>query len=216
MQTLNRLLSATAAMAALAMTTVSAQGNAQVDPNRRPAEWNRVDNTPAGQMKAYQLVQQAAGFVAKAGMEIKRALPVYGGHAHRAEYMCQFAQEDLRLTLEYRRPSPTGSRPVPPITADIRDRLEKIPEVRDKSKRDYPRNSVTVSDSQLNDGGVYLLEARECLVYLRQSYGGHLADAKELIELAITEIQRCIGRIRWAGRVTPDRNFDFGGWDRGG
>jgi hypothetical protein len=110
--------------------------------------------------------------------------------------MIQYAIEDLGSTLNFQRPQPDGSTPRRQPTVDMRERLKNIPEVRDKSKRDYAWDLVRTSDTQLNAAGQHLLHARDCVKYIRDDFGGHLNDAKRLIEMAIDEIRRSIGTIR--------------------
>ena len=49
---------------------------------RLPSDWNWVDNSPAGRLKAKQLIEQADASLGMAVTEIRKALPVYGGHAN--------------------------------------------------------------------------------------------------------------------------------------
>jgi len=167
-----------------------------VRPQRRPSDWNWVDNTPAGQLKAKQLIDESIASIGKAITEIHKVLPVYSGHANQAKYLSQYALEDLNSTLQYQRHQPDGTAQRRQPTADMRERLKNIPKVKDKSRRDYARDLVKVSDAQLNTAGQQLLHARECVIKIRDEYGGHLTDAKRLIDMAIDEIRRSIGTIQ--------------------
>ena len=172
-------------------------------------------NRPIDAMNDRRSMEQVSVLLTKAYKEIEKALPVYSGRAHQAKYLTQFASEDLNRSLQYQKPEVSGARAPRNMSSDLRARIEKIPPVKDKNKRDYSRDLVKMSDAKLKTGGNYLAQARNKLSRIRDTFGGHLDDSRRLIDMAISEVDRAVGRFGSVGRIIEiGRNripIDIGG-----
>ena len=180
----------------LAVSGVGTVATAQDGVPRPHNQTERPGNRPSDHARNRKAMEEANALLARAHQWVSKALPVYSGHGHRAKYLTQFAAEDMTRALQYSRPDVSGARPNQNFRSDLRQRIENIPAVRDKSQRDYPRDTVRVSDSQLNSAGLLLLQARNKVSRIRDDFGGHLSDSRRSMDMAISEIERAIGRIR--------------------
>lgn len=191
---------------ALAIVTAAPSIAAAQDGVIRPRSQTEIPgNRPVDAIRDRKAMEEAVQLMTKAYQFIEKALPVYGGRAHRAKYYAQFSIQDLTSSIQYQKPEVSGARPARPVTANMNDRLKKIPAVKDKSRREYPGDLVRTSDTQLNSGGKLLLQARNKIWRIQDKFGGHLNDSRRLLDMAITEIDRAIGGIRGAAR-----DFDLG------
>lgn len=186
---------------ALAITVAAPSTATAQDGVIRPRSQTEIPgNRPVDAMRDGKAMQEAAQLLTKAYQFIEKALPVYGGRAHRAKYYTQFALQDLNSSIQYQKPEVSGARPVRPVTANMNERLKKIPAVKDKNRREYPGDLVRTSDTQLNSGGKLLLQARSKIWRIQDKFGGHLNDSRRLLDMAISEIDRAIGGIRGSSR----------------
>lgn len=149
--------------------------------------------------KNTKLLQDCKGLLAKAGQILQTTLPVYGGRRQTSLYAVQYAQEDVNAALNYRRPDKNGGpleRPTRTAGLSYRERMSRVPPVREKSKREFTSDQTRVSDQSMNNAGVELLKVRDNLYKVDFDYGGRLSTAKEFVNSAIRDIERAIGRIK--------------------
>jgi len=138
-----------------------------------------------------QALDAAMRELTSAGRQVESALPIYGGRRQQVKYKIVFAMEDLAAAKN------VNGRPVgrAPRLEPLSERLKKIPAVREKSRRDYMSSQVKISDQAMNETGLSLLDAREALSKIKADPSGRLSMARRLIDMAIEDVRRSIGRI---------------------
>lgn len=132
----------------------------------------------------------------KAAQLIDTTLPAYAGRRQHAKYTTLFAIDDLQAALKYHRPAPNGTPPQRPAKLNPNEKLKTIPKAAEKPRRAFLNSDMTNSDSNMNVAGGFLLEARDALKDLPDRQAGLLNEAKLFLNMAISDVERSIGRIK--------------------
>ncbi|MBS1714260.1 MAG: hypothetical protein JST30_07970 [Armatimonadetes bacterium] len=141
--------------------------------------------------RASQALSAAMRDLTSAGRQVESALPVYGGRRQQIKYKIVFALEDLAALKNVGgRPAGRAHRLEP-----LSDRLRKIPAVREQSRQDFLSSQIKTSDQAINAAGLSLLDARDSLSKIKNDPSGRLGMARRLIDMALDDVRRSIGRI---------------------
>lgn len=136
----------------------------------------------------HSLMSAASQHMTKAQRLMKSALPIYDGHRHRAIEINRIALKVLRAAYNY---NPGSMKPL-----NIEHELAKIGSSDESAARRYSVAEIAASNEKLKKAAELLFSAKSSLGKVSASYGGHVLETAQLIDLSLRELDFALKSVR--------------------
>jgi len=116
---------------------------------------------------------------------LRRALPIYNGHRHRAIEIDNLAMRVLRAAYVWTPNTP--SRPM-----NVQAEVAKIGKGNEEPASKYTQEQITRSNALMRKAMAVLQQAKLDLGHVQGAYGGLIGEARQLVDLALFEVDTAL------------------------